>query len=165
MDRHCAIKTSVIVLLQPMDCQRAVYVHGGKRPGASGATNHPAVSPQLLTSDSSKRPLRRGSGKRSRTKIGPPTFASSFFFVVVFLFCFDTQSSLKLTTVYAVSEDSHRGGPVLLGGLTNRTKHTHAHTQTHIHTHTWVKCGDEWREKCWMGMFTCLLKVHRDSRC
>lgn len=28
MDRHCVNKMSVIVLLQPMDCQRAVYVHG-----------------------------------------------------------------------------------------------------------------------------------------
>lgn len=59
MDRHCAIKMSVIVLLQPMDCQRAVYVHGGaeqvflKRPGGSGVMNHPALSPPLLTLDSS----------------------------------------------------------------------------------------------------------------
>lgn len=29
MDRHCVNKMSVIVLLQPMDCQRAVYVHRG----------------------------------------------------------------------------------------------------------------------------------------
>lgn len=29
MDRHCVNKMSVIVLLQPMDCQRAEYVHGG----------------------------------------------------------------------------------------------------------------------------------------
>lgn len=28
MDRHCVNKMSVIVLLQPMDCQRALYVHG-----------------------------------------------------------------------------------------------------------------------------------------
>lgn len=37
----------------------------------------------------------------------------------------DTQSSLKLTTVYAVSEDSHRGVPVLLERLMNRRRHTH----------------------------------------
>lgn len=28
-DRHCVNKMSVIVLSQPMDCQRAVYVHRG----------------------------------------------------------------------------------------------------------------------------------------
>lgn len=42
----------------------------------------------------------------------------------------DTQSSLKLTTVYAVSEDSHRGGPVLLERLMKRRKrrrHTNIH--------------------------------------
>lgn len=32
-----------------------------------------------------------------------------------------TQSSLKLTTVHAVSEDSHRGVPVLLGRLMEET--------------------------------------------
>lgn len=51
----------------------------------------------------------------------------------------DTQSSLKLTTVYAVSEDSHRGGPVLLERLMNRRTHTptqreHTHTNTNTHT-------------------------------
>lgn len=29
MDRHCVNKMSMIVLLQPMDCQRAVSVHRG----------------------------------------------------------------------------------------------------------------------------------------
>lgn len=29
MDRHCVNKMSVIILLQPMDCQRAVYVLSG----------------------------------------------------------------------------------------------------------------------------------------
>lgn len=29
MDTHCVNKMSVIVLLQPMDCQRAVYVLSG----------------------------------------------------------------------------------------------------------------------------------------
>lgn len=44
----------------------------------------------------------------------------------------DTQSSLKLTTVYAVSEDSHRGGPVLLERLMKRRRHTYTHAHTLI---------------------------------
>lgn len=31
MDTHCVNKTSVIVLLQPMDCQRAVFVLSGTK--------------------------------------------------------------------------------------------------------------------------------------
>lgn len=56
-----------------------------------------------------------GQRKTNKGETVPPTFL-------------DTQSSLKLTTVYAVSEDSHRGGPVLL------MKKTHTHTPTHTQT-------------------------------
>lgn len=49
MDRHCVNKMSVIVLLQPMDCQRAVSVHRGSaraledvRPRPR-AMNHPGL--------------------------------------------------------------------------------------------------------------------------
>lgn len=136
MDRHCVIKMPVIVLLQPMDCQRAVFMHGGAEPGGSGVKSRPAVSstashiqtPQKTTAAQTRKTdvLEEEDGK----KIVPPTFFFFFFFS-------DTQSSLKLTTVYAVSEDSHRGGPVLLERLTDMRKYTLTLT------HTQVKRGDE----------------------
>lgn len=62
----------------------------------------------------------------------------------------DTQSSLKLTTVYAVSEDSHRGVPVLLERLMNRRTHTYTHS--HIPTEKDRQTGIKRERKV---MFTC----------
>lgn len=56
----------------------------------------------------------------------PKSYSRSFCFSFFFL---DTQSSLKLTTVNAVLEDSHWGGPVLLERL-KRRRHTHNNINT-----------------------------------
>lgn len=97
--------------------------------GLRAMSRHAAYPPLY---PSKQRPLkdeRRKKDYRRRTEIALSTFL-------------DTQSSLKLTTVYAVSEDSHRGGPVLLERLINRGRHTHTHTQverkTEAKTNKWL---------------------------
>lgn len=66
----------------------------------------------------------------------------------------DTQSSLKLTTVYAVSEDSHRGGPVLLERLMKRRRHTYTHAHKHLHRKIERQEEREDRKNI-VGVFTC----------
>lgn len=100
--------------------------------------NQPAFYPPLLTSppppswmkDAQK--WKEKEWLKRRMEIVPSTFL-------------DTQSSLKLTTVYAVSEDSHRGGPVLLKRLMNRGTHTYT-----VHIKKDRQTGEKERERWWL---------------
>lgn len=76
-----------------------------------------------------RHPLNEG---RSETDGGSDWWRTEILQSILFSFSFfflDTQSSLKLTTVYAVLEDSHWGGPVLLERLKGR-RHTHNNINT-----------------------------------
>lgn len=75
-----------------------------------------------------RHPLNEGRSETEGVTDGEPKSYSRCFFP--FFFFLDTQSSLKLTTVYAVLEDSHWGGPVLLERLKRRR-----HARTHKHKH------------------------------
>lgn len=117
-------KMSVIVFIATYGLPKSCLC--AKRSDESSRRFSATLNFRLLKTATQTREREKRS--RMRRKIGPPT--SVFFW----LFYFDTQSSLKLTTVYAVSEDSHRGGPVLLERLTDRTKHTPTHTHTRTYT-------------------------------
>lgn len=111
--------------------------------------NQPAFYPPLLTSPPPPPPWMKDAQKwkekewlKRRMEIVPSTFL-------------DTQSSLKLTTVYAVSEDSHRGGPVLLKRLMNRGTHTYT-----VHIKKDRQTGEKERDDGYVYMQE---KSHYDS--
>lgn len=79
----------------------------------------------------------------------PKSYSRSFF-----LFFLDTQSSLKLTTVYAVLEDSHWGGPVLLERLKRRR-----HARTHTHNTENIK-AERRREIMGRNVVCCVYMQH-----
>lgn len=66
-DRHCVKKMSVIVLLQPMDCQRAVHVHRGSDQVLEEAENGLGlINHHAFIHHANHHPLNEGQSKTTR---------------------------------------------------------------------------------------------------
>lgn len=109
-----------------MDCQRAVYVLSGSEQvlNEAGWTGSDESTWCCSIALNPKKPVWGEKMQKDDWRWGLGSIP---------LTSLDTQSSLKQITVYAVLEDSHYGGPVLLERPMLQMRHTLTSTHTRKH--------------------------------